>query len=145
MAATMTSMATTRTAKKREGDISDSFASLSGKAAEPLPGRFRELKLQLVAGHEDEVISSWKRLLGVLKTENEKAAKAGPSIIPEIQFSQLDDDLGRLKDEVRKRGAAVIRGVVPEDEARAYKFEVEEYVRQNPHTKGQTSPRTSAG
>ncbi len=123
--------------KKREGDISDAFASLSGKEAVPLPDRYRERKLQLVAGHEEEIVASWKRLLNVLRAENETAAKAGPSIIPEVQFGQLSADLERKKEEIKKRGAAVIRGVVPEDEARAYKFEIEEYVRQNPQTRGE--------
>jgi hypothetical protein len=31
----------------------------------------------------------------------------------------------------------VIRGVIPEQEARAYKFEIEEYVKKNPQTKGE--------
>lgn len=121
---------------KREGDISDSFASLSGKEAVPLPDRFRQLKLSLSAGHEDKITASWHRLLKVLKKENETVAKAGPGIIPQVRFSHLDQDLAALKDEIRRRGAAIIRGVIPEDEARAYKFEVEEYVRLNPHTKG---------
>jgi len=121
---------------KREGDISDSFASMSGKEAVPLPDRFRELKLKLAAGREDQITAGWKRLLKVLKTENEIVARRGPSIIPEVRFSSFDADLSGKKDEIKKRGAAVIRGVIPEAEARAYKFEIEEYVRQNPHTKG---------
>jgi hypothetical protein len=39
-------------------------------------------------------------------------------------------------EEIRKRGVVVVKGVVPEVEARAYKGEVEEYVRKNPWTKG---------
>lgn len=122
---------------KAEGDISDTFASLSGREAQPLPDRFRELKLRLVKGHEDAVIASWQRLLRTLRTENELIARAGPAIIPEVRFSHLHTDLAALKPEIQKRGVAVIRGVIPEDEARAYKFEIEEYARQNPQTRGQ--------
>ncbi|KAK4653572.1 hypothetical protein QC762_508080 [Podospora pseudocomata] len=122
--------------KKREGDISDAFASMSGKAPEPLPDRYRQLKLRLVQGHEEAVIASWKRLLSVLQRENEVIAQRGPSIVPEIRFSHLEEDLAASKPELKKRGVAVIKGVIPEDEARAYKYEIEEYVRQNPHTKG---------
>lgn len=121
---------------KVEGDISDSFASLSGKQAQPLPDRFRELKLRLVNGREGAVVASWKRLLAALRKENDIIARTGPSIIPEVRFSHLHEDLRTLKPEIKKRGVAVIRGVVPEDQARAYKFEIEEYVRQNPHTRG---------
>lgn len=121
---------------KREGDISDSFASLSGKQAIPLPDRFRELKLSLSSGSESQIISSWKRLLKVLRKENSLVAAKGPSIIPSVRFSHLSSDLAAVKDEIHKRGAAVIRSVIPEDEARSYKFEIEEYVRRNPHTRG---------
>lgn len=122
---------------KREGDISDSFASLSGKEAVPLPDRFRELKLSLSAGNEDNIVAGWKRLLKVLKQENDIIVTKGPSIIPSVRFSHLDEDLSATRDEIKKRGAAVIRGVIPEQEARAYKFEIEEYVKKNPQTKGE--------
>ncbi|KAG7294037.1 hypothetical protein NEMBOFW57_004099 [Staphylotrichum longicolle] len=117
---------------KAEGDISDTFASLSGRKPQPLPDRFRELKLRLAAGREDAIIASWNRLLDTLRKENDLIARAGPSIIPEVRFSHLHDDLAALKPEIKKRGVAVIRGVIPEDEARSYKFSTEEYIRQNP-------------
>ncbi|KAB5542597.1 hypothetical protein GE09DRAFT_1135749 [Coniochaeta sp. 2T2.1] len=128
--------AASQQSKKREGDISDSFTSLSGKAADPLPDRFRQLKLSLSAGHQDAVVASWARLLKTLKIENDIISRTGPAIIPEVRFSHLSEDLTSLKSEIRKRGAAVIRGVISEDEARAYKFEIEEYVRRNPQTRG---------
>jgi len=124
---------------KEEGDISSIFASLSGKETPPLPDRFRELKLRLVKGHENAVIASWKRVLAVLQKETEVIAQAGPSIIPEVRFSHLWEDLAAKKQAIRKRGAAVVRGVIREDEARAYKYEIEEYIRRNPHTKGTSS------
>jgi hypothetical protein len=130
-------------AAKREGNIADSFASLSGKKAEALPDYYRQLKLQLVAGNEDKIVASWKRLLAVLKAENAEIAAKGPAIIPRVPFSDLEEGLAKHGDEIRKRGAAVIQGVVPEDEARAYKFEIEEYVRQNPQTTGEITMRTT--
>lgn len=129
-----------RPSGKAEGDISDTFASLSGRKAQPLPDRFRQLKLRLVDGHEDAVVASWKRLLAALRQENDLIARAGPAIIPEVRFSHLREDLDRKRQEIRKRGVAVVRGVIPEDEARAYKFEIEEYARQNPHTRGPAFP-----
>ncbi|GJC85458.1 uncharacterized protein ColLi_08296 [Colletotrichum liriopes] len=122
-------------APKKEGDISSVFVSLSGTAREPLPDRFRTLKQDLVAGHEDAVVKSWGRLLRALREENATIAAKGPAIIPSVDFRNLDGDVERLKGEIRKRGAAVVRGVVDEDEARAYKDEIEAYVRKNPSTK----------
>lgn len=120
---------------KREGNISDFFASLSGGNRPPLPERFLDLKKSLVAGHEAQVIASWPRLLARLKQENAILAKEGSKVIPTLEFATLDEDLTRLRSEVKKRGAAVVRGVIPETEARAYKSDIEEYVRQNPSTK----------
>ncbi|KAI2622038.1 DUF1479 domain protein [Xylaria nigripes] len=120
---------------KREGNISDSFVSLSGGNPPPLPDRFLHLKKSLVAGHEDRVIASWRRLLSRLKEENEIIVKEGTNVIPNLEFENLDQDLVRWRSEIKKRGAAVIRGVIPEEEARSYKIDLEEYVRQNPSTR----------
>lgn len=121
---------------KREGDISDSFTSLSGKMAEPLPDRFRLLKQELVKGKECSVINGWTRLLEALKKENQIIAEQGPNIIPEVRFSHLEQDLADHAHTIKKRGVVIIRGVIPEGEARAYKSEIEEYVKLNPQTKG---------
>ncbi|KAI1462935.1 DUF1479-domain-containing protein [Daldinia caldariorum] len=129
----MTTAAQTQT--KREGDISDSFVSLSGTARPPLPQKFLELKKTLVHGLENHVIDSWNRLLAELKRENKTIAEGGPAVIPSVSFKSLDKDLAKFRGEIEKRGVAVIRGVLPEDEARSFKYEIEEYVRQNPQTK----------
>ncbi|KAI0912771.1 hypothetical protein F4823DRAFT_580332 [Ustulina deusta] len=120
---------------KREGNISDSFVSLSGGNQPPLPDRFLHLKRSLVAGHEDRVTESWRKLLAQLKQENSILAKDGSKVIPRLEFANLEEDLTRFRSDIKKRGVAVVRGVIPEDEARAYKNEIEEYVRQNPATK----------
>jgi len=129
-------MQTLNAGSKREGDISDSFASMSGQRRQPLPDRYRELKLSLVGGHEVDVMDGWKRLLKELRHENDIVATQKSGVIPTIEFDNLEDDVLRLKDEIRKRGAAVVRGVIPEAEARAYKTAIEEYVRKNPSTRG---------
>ncbi|RWA04656.1 hypothetical protein EKO27_g10449 [Xylaria grammica] len=138
--ATMTSTQSQHQAK-REGDISDSFMSLSGGSRPPLPERFLDLKRSLVAGHEDRVVASWQRLLARLKEENGILAKDGSKVIPSVEFSNLEKDLARLHSEIKKRGVAVIRGVIPEEDARAYKDDIEEYVRQNPSTRGRSHTR----
>ncbi|KAI3318091.1 DUF1479 domain protein [Xylariaceae sp. AK1471] len=125
----------TQSQVKREGNIADSFVSLSGGNRPPLPKRFLDLKKSLVAGHEDRVIASWQRLLAQLKRENSILAKEGSKIVPSLEFANLEEDLTRLRSEIKKRGVAVIRGVIPENEARAYKDDIEEYIRQNPSTK----------
>ncbi|KAL5597265.1 hypothetical protein FOBRF1_011058 [Fusarium oxysporum] len=125
----------TSLASKKEGDISDAFTSLSGAQREPLPDRYRQLKLNLLQGRQDKIVRSWKKLLRELKRENEIVAKKGPGVIPQIDFKDLEKSSDGLREEVKKRGVVVVRGVIPEGEARAYKAEVEEYVAKNPSTR----------
>ncbi|KAF4436996.1 hypothetical protein F53441_13136 [Fusarium austroafricanum] len=122
---------------KKEGDISDSFTSLSGAKREPLPDRFRQLKIDLVKGNEERLTQSWNKLLRELKRENEVVRQKGSGVIPQVQMKELQNAAqdGALRDEIRKRGVVVVRGVIEEGEARAFKDEVEDYVRKNPSTR----------
>ena len=121
---------------KKEGDISSVFISLSGSPTTPLPNRFADLKRDIIRGNEDQLVQSWQRLLSRLITENETVARLGPKVIPQIDFEDLHQAPDAFLAEVKKRGVAVIRGVIPQNEARGYKEEIEAYVRANPWTKG---------
>ena len=63
------STATMSNPHKSSGDISAVFPSLSGRKPEPLPDRFKDLKLQRIRGKEDPLKKSWHRLLASLKDE----------------------------------------------------------------------------
>ncbi|KAH9992566.1 DUF1479 domain protein [Xylariaceae sp. FL0662B] len=128
-------MAATQPQTKREGNIADAFVALSEANRSPLPHRFLELKRSLVADHEDRIIESWNRLLNQLNRERDIIGRTGSDVIPSIKFETLEADLVGLRDELEKRGVAVIRNVIPEDEARSFKDEIEQYVRENPSTK----------
>lgn len=139
----MATAAAAATSAKKEGDISDAFTSLSGNHRPPLPDRFRALKRDLVRGHETAIQESWVKLLGELRRENDVIAARGPAVIPQVRFDKLEGDLRGLKEEIKKRGTVVVKGVIPEAEARAYKEEIEEYVRKNPSTRGETLDTTT--
>lgn len=74
----LTTAATAST--KSAGDISAVFPSLSGKIAEPLPPRFKNLKQTLIAGNAREISASWTRLLDSLQQEIEKIKTHGSSV-----------------------------------------------------------------
>ncbi|PMD61680.1 DUF1479-domain-containing protein [Hyaloscypha bicolor E] len=136
--ATVTATATqSKHAPKKEGDISSVFASLSGGEAVPLPTRFAELKSSLIHGHEASLIASWSRLLTTLRSEIELISTAGSSITPSIPFSEIRNHSRALpfSRAIRKRGAAVIKNVVPEEEALGWKEEIKAYIARNPGTK----------
>ena len=126
----------THTKVKEEGDISSVFVSLSGASPPALPERFTDIKRRLVQGKEAQVSASWKRLLKQLSIENKLVAEKGPAVVPQIDFDDLSTPSADTINQIRKRGVAVVRGVIPGEEARGYKEEVEEYVRANPWTKG---------
>lgn len=121
---------------KPEGDISSVFVSLSGTEATPLPQRFANLKRELTLGREEKLQKGWERLLIRIREEVETIHRAGSSIIPSIAFKDIAKPPSSFNAALRKRGVAVIRGVVPEHEARNYKTEIEAYIRANPSTKG---------
>ncbi|KAH7141330.1 hypothetical protein B0J13DRAFT_445926 [Dactylonectria estremocensis] len=125
---------TQESASRKEGDISSVFRSLSGGIDEPLPQRYADIKNAL-ACDKPALHASWNRLLARLREETELIKALGSTSVPEIQFSDLDKPSAEFSQALRKRGVAVVRQVIPEDEARAYKDEVEAYIAANPSTK----------
>ncbi|KIX10447.1 uncharacterized protein Z518_01530 [Rhinocladiella mackenziei CBS 650.93] len=118
---------------KEAGDISSVFPSLSGKKPDPLPPRFSDLKKSLIKGNEDAVTASWHRLLSSLKKEIGEIRSEGSNIIPSIEYRDVvAGTVPRPKlDAVRHRGTAVIRNVLPKEEALDLKQRVEEYIAAN--------------
>lgn len=132
-------LATSAQGARKEGNISSVFVSLSGKEETPLPERFADQKKRLIAGREDQIQKSWDRLLHKLKDEVHLIEQRGSNIVPSIDFKDLHSAPKTFQDELRKRGVAVIRGVIPELEARGYKEEIEAYAKANLGTKGMAS------
>jgi hypothetical protein len=60
---------------KAEGDISSVFTSFSGRKANPLPDRFREMKKNLTMGFEERIQKSWDDLVEVLEIRTEEVAR----------------------------------------------------------------------
>ncbi|KAF2862022.1 DUF1479-domain-containing protein [Piedraia hortae CBS 480.64] len=120
---------------KKEANISGTFASLSGLEFSPLEPRYAQVKAQLMAGHEDALAESWTRLLTTLRDEIPLIAERGSDIIPTIDFKDIDNASPEFCSEHRKRGVAVIRNVIPEQQALDYKRDVKEYISANPQTK----------
>lgn len=134
------------------GDISSVFPSLSGKKAETLPQRFADLKSQYLQGNQDSIQKSWTRLLSSLREEVKVVKANGSSVskdakplilvicitdiaqlIPEIKFEDVASRNGSkaTADEIRRRGSAIIRNVIPREEALGLKAQARDYVQAN--------------
>ncbi|KAF2127993.1 DUF1479-domain-containing protein [Dothidotthia symphoricarpi CBS 119687] len=122
-------------AQRRAGDISDAFASLSGQEFKPLTSEYASLKGRLVRGHESQVRESWERLLQNLREEIPLIVELGSDVIPQIEFKDINNAPEAFGNELRKRGVAVVRNVVPEQDALQWKEQLRQYIRQNPQTK----------
>ncbi|THW10027.1 DUF1479-domain-containing protein [Aureobasidium pullulans] len=131
--------AATTTSGKAEGTIADSFASLSGQQFEALEPRFATVKENLIKGNEQAVKASWERLLSTLKNEVKEIKRMGSSIVPQIDFEDIDNPSERFNSEYRKRGVAVIKGAIPEAEALQMKEDLKKYIKANPQTKSFSS------
>lgn len=123
-------------ASKRAGDISDAFVSLSGQNFAPLAPEYADLKGRLIKGNEDAIRESWESLLRDLREEIPLIVELGPKVIPEIDFKNIDNAPEKFNAELKKRGVAVVRNVVSEQEALQWKEDLREYIRKNPQTKG---------
>ena len=122
--------------QKRAGDISDAFFSLSSHNLAPLGPEYAGLQGRLIRGHENAVRESWERLLRDLREEVPLIIESGSKAIPEIDFKNIDNAPEKFNSELKKKGVAVVRGVVPQQEALQWKEDLREYIRLNPQTKG---------
>ncbi|KAF2993502.1 hypothetical protein E8E13_000618 [Curvularia kusanoi] len=115
---------------KKEGDISSVFTSFSGRKAEPLPDRFRDLKRSLTIGFEEQIQKSWDKLVEVLKFRTEEVAKKREAIIPQINFTDIRDGTVPLAnvESIRRTGVAVIRGVMQKDVTDALLSDARQYL-----------------
>ncbi|KAK3943700.1 hypothetical protein QBC46DRAFT_306842 [Diplogelasinospora grovesii] len=84
-----------------------------------LPQRFAILKQKLVSGREDEIVSSWQRLLRSLEEEIDSISSSDSQRIPVINYADINSPrhVTAFECDLRKRGVAIIRGVVSRDTA----------------------------
>jgi len=97
-----------------------------------LPEKYLDLKKEIAKGLDPDVLrKSWGEVLEALEKMTSESAKSGPDVIPQVDFSQLQDLPDDQKELIKRRGALVIRNVVPEAEALEWKEWLKEYVKTN--------------
>jgi hypothetical protein len=123
---------------KVEGDISSVFASMAGDKPDELPSRFADLKRKIIGQHGDGILASWKRLLPIVEAKVHEANERGPSIFPEVEFSDIQNNTvdGAMIERIKNTGVCIVRNAVPKKEAAEILADVRGYIKANPTTKG---------
>ncbi|THH30269.1 hypothetical protein EUX98_g3936 [Antrodiella citrinella] len=101
----------------------------------PCPPRFVEIKKEIASLYPDfqeRITAAWNDLLIELDKGTAEIARLGSDIVPQVEFAQL----GKLSTEevaaIRRKGCVVIRNVVDDAEAAAWKQDLVDFVKANP-------------
>ncbi|KAL4922115.1 hypothetical protein BDW62DRAFT_172959 [Aspergillus aurantiobrunneus] len=102
---------------------------------------FQNLKRALIHGYgEANLRKSWLKVTAALAQEAETISSTGPSIIPVVEASGLDQLPGDAIQAIKHRGVVVICNVLPSEEARSLQEELDQYLRENEENIG-TRPK----
>ncbi|KAL5532885.1 hypothetical protein ACEPAF_4659 [Sanghuangporus sanghuang] len=104
-----------------------------GKAGS-LPARFADLKRSIVPDEESKarVEAAWNDLLGELLTVVGEIKTNSSSIIPQVEFSELQNLTLEQIDLIKRRGTVLIKNVVDDYQAISWREEPKKYVKTNP-------------
>ncbi|KAK3329455.1 hypothetical protein B0H66DRAFT_571945 [Apodospora peruviana] len=135
-----------KTNLRRSKLLSKNDAMQSYPSYEPiaLPRRFAVLKERIASNPDSPLEPSWQRLLKKLREELDQISTTSsrPSnIVPTIDFADISSPQ-RAEDfiaDLRKRGVAIIRNVIPRHIALGWRQETIEYLGQNNNTQAQSS------
>lgn len=116
------------------GDISSAFKS-STKQDDGLDESYVQIKKNLIKDPQ-ALKDSWIRLKLALEDGIKEIKARGSEVIPTVQFSELDNISQEKKNEILKRGCAVIKQTVLRQSVKMLKQDVIDYIENNPQTKG---------
>ncbi|KAG7439596.1 DUF1479-domain-containing protein [Guyanagaster necrorhizus] len=85
---------------------------------------------------EERVTQAWADILDELKTATQKISAGGPEFIPQVQFSELDSLPADKIDEIRRKSCLVIKDIVDDAQAIAWKKSLEDFITANPDADG---------
>ncbi|TFK73248.1 DUF1479-domain-containing protein [Pluteus cervinus] len=104
-----------------------------------LPPRFADLKREIAESYPDfqeRATRAWAEIVEQLEHTSETVVKTGPDYIPQVNFADLDKLGPEQVDEIKRKGSVVIRDIVDDSEALAWKASLEEFIRVNPDVEG---------
>ncbi|KAJ7220279.1 hypothetical protein GGX14DRAFT_434027, partial [Mycena pura] len=105
----------------------------------PLPPRFTEIKRAIAAtspNFEQNITKAWGEVLAELDKVTKTIAQEGSSYIPQVAFKDLNNLSEAQIANIKRKGTVVIKDVVDDDQARAWKAGLEEFIKANPQAEG---------
>ncbi|KAJ7760633.1 hypothetical protein DFH07DRAFT_816198 [Mycena maculata] len=105
----------------------------------PLPPRFTEIKRTIAATNPDfeqNVTKAWIEVLAELDKVTTLITKEGSAYIPQVAFADLDKLSPAQIADIKRKGTVVIKDVVDDAQARAWKTGLEEFIKANPQAEG---------
>ncbi|KAJ7116584.1 hypothetical protein C8R44DRAFT_792863 [Mycena epipterygia] len=105
----------------------------------PLPPRFTEIKRAIAANNpnfEQDLTKAWNEVLVELDQVTKTIAKEGSAYIPQVSFTDLDKLSDAQIADIKRKGTVLIKDVVDDDQARAWKASLEEFIKANPQAEG---------
>ncbi|KAK7037759.1 hypothetical protein VNI00_010720 [Paramarasmius palmivorus] len=81
---------------------------------------------------EARASKAWKEIIVELAEAAKTISAAGPNYIPQVNFSDLSSLPASRVEEIKRKGSVVIRDVVDDAQAAAWKRELDEFVKKNP-------------
>ncbi|KAG6827163.1 hypothetical protein H0H92_012923 [Tricholoma furcatifolium] len=107
--------------------------------AADLPARFSDLKREIANSYPDfkeRATKAWGEIIDELKVVTADIAKTGSDYIPQVNFADLKKLGPEEIEKIKRRGSVVIRDVVPDAEAVAWREQLREFVKGNPDAIG---------
>ncbi|KAJ7503546.1 hypothetical protein B0H11DRAFT_2170795 [Mycena galericulata] len=105
----------------------------------PLPPRFAELKRTIAVANpnfKQDITKAWNEVLAELDKVTKVIAKEGSTYIPQVSFAELDTLTPVQIAEIKRKGTVVVKDVVDDEQARAWKTTLEEFIKANPQAEG---------
>ncbi|KAJ7018529.1 hypothetical protein C8F04DRAFT_1207065 [Mycena alexandri] len=107
--------------------------------AEQFPPRFTGIKHAIAStkpNFEQHLTKAWNEVLTELDKVTKMIAKEGTAYIPQVSFADLNKLSEAQIADIKRKGTVVIKDVVDDYQARAWKTSLEEFVKANPHAEG---------
>ncbi|KAJ3560096.1 hypothetical protein NP233_g11059 [Leucocoprinus birnbaumii] len=109
------------------------------KNGHPFPPRFLDLKREIAASFPDfkeRATQAWKEVIEELVKFSEKVSEVGTNYIPQVEYAELDELSPDELEMIKRRGCVVIRDIVDDERAIAWRETLREIVKVNPGIEG---------